>query len=306
MSDSASDRNVEDVLSSVRRLVSNELPRMPRPQPAKPAAALVLTEAHRIPERPTPIRRQNTMSLEDRIAELEAAVSARSDEWEPDGSEDQEQHRPHRIIYTRPPTEEEKSGRKTTLRLSQIALIETGPANEDEPEAAPQEPLAFRHDGAESTDSEQEATTTEQAITEEITETVSNIAGDALAEDAAFNAALADAVKRSIEEIPAEEAADTDAEPAPETSEAEATTVAVEVEAEADEVNETAPEPTNIAAPVAAPVALDQINLDDLRPLVSSLIREELQGELGERITRNVRKLVRREINRALSGREFE
>ena len=53
-------------------------------------------------------------------------------------------------------------------------------------------------------------------------------------------------------------------------------------------------------------MAADEIDMADLRPLVARLLREELQGELGERITRNVRKLVRREINRALTGREFE
>jgi hypothetical protein len=43
-----------------------------------------------------------------------------------------------------------------------------------------------------------------------------------------------------------------------------------------------------------------------LRDLVRDLIREELSGTLGERITRNVRKLVRAEINRALTARDFE
>lgn len=43
-----------------------------------------------------------------------------------------------------------------------------------------------------------------------------------------------------------------------------------------------------------------------LRDLVRDLIREELSGSLGERITRNVRKLVRAEIARALALREFE
>ncbi len=40
--------------------------------------------------------------------------------------------------------------------------------------------------------------------------------------------------------------------------------------------------------------------------LVAEIVREELTGDLGERITRNVRKLVRREIHRALLTREFE
>lgn len=50
-------------------------------------------------------------------------------------------------------------------------------------------------------------------------------------------------------------------------------------------------------------VAFDE---DLLREIVADLIREELQGRLGERITQNVRKLVRREIQRALMSREFD
>lgn len=43
-----------------------------------------------------------------------------------------------------------------------------------------------------------------------------------------------------------------------------------------------------------------------LRDLVREVLREELQGALGERITRNVRKLVRREIYSALAQKDFE
>lgn len=52
----------------------------------------------------------------------------------------------------------------------------------------------------------------------------------------------------------------------------------------------------------------DEAALDEemLRDIVRDIIREELAGALGERITRNVRKLVRVEINRALAAREFE
>ena len=45
---------------------------------------------------------------------------------------------------------------------------------------------------------------------------------------------------------------------------------------------------------------------DALRDMVSEIVRQELQGALGERITRNVRKLVRREINRALMSQGIE
>jgi hypothetical protein len=42
-----------------------------------------------------------------------------------------------------------------------------------------------------------------------------------------------------------------------------------------------------------------------LHKLVADIVRSELQGELGARITRNVRKLVRREIHRALAARDL-
>jgi hypothetical protein len=53
----------------------------------------------------------------------------------------------------------------------------------------------------------------------------------------------------------------------------------------------------------AAPLSLDDAVLRDL---VAGIIREELKGVLGERITRNVRKLVRREINRMLVSQDFD
>lgn len=54
--------------------------------------------------------------------------------------------------------------------------------------------------------------------------------------------------------------------------------------------------------PVQAP-ALDEAALRDM---VADIIREELKGVLGERITRNVRKLVRREIHRVITSQELE
>lgn len=60
-------------------------------------------------------------------------------------------------------------------------------------------------------------------------------------------------------------------------------------------------EPLDLAA--VGETVLDE---DSLRELVSEIVRQELQGPLGERITRNVRKLVRREIHRALSIQELE
>ncbi|MEL7280279.1 MAG: hypothetical protein AAGK79_07970 [Pseudomonadota bacterium] len=48
------------------------------------------------------------------------------------------------------------------------------------------------------------------------------------------------------------------------------------------------------------------IDEDALRDMVGEIVRQELQGALGERITRNVRKLVRREIHRALMSQGLD
>lgn len=54
-------------------------------------------------------------------------------------------------------------------------------------------------------------------------------------------------------------------------------------------------------------ISADETVMDEesLRELVADIVREELQGALGERITRNVRKLVRREIHRALAVQDL-
>lgn len=69
-------------------------------------------------------------------------------------------------------------------------------------------------------------------------------------------------------------------------------------------------EETTDAELAVADGAADQhalpIDQDALRALVIDIVRSELQGEMGERITRNVRKLVRREIHRMLISQEME
>jgi hypothetical protein len=61
-------------------------------------------------------------------------------------------------------------------------------------------------------------------------------------------------------------------------------------------------------APIGSAFGVDDQLMDEeaLRDLVSEIVRAELQGALGERITRNVRKLVRREIHRALTAQDME
>lgn len=57
---------------------------------------------------------------------------------------------------------------------------------------------------------------------------------------------------------------------------------------------------------VEAAEAEVEFDHDALQAYVAELIRQEFRGVLGERITQNVRKLVRREIQRALMNRDYE
>ena len=72
-----------------------------------------------------------------------------------------------------------------------------------------------------------------------------------------------------------------------------------------------------LSSETAAPSAQDDATLqpedeamlfneDVLRELVRDILREELAGKMGERITRNIRKLVRAEIARSLAAQEDE
>lgn len=74
-------------------------------------------------------------------------------------------------------------------------------------------------------------------------------------------------------------------------------------EAQATPASDAAARKPTPEAPVAADMPIDE---EALRDLVVDIVREELQGALGERITRNVRRLVRREIHRALASQELD
>lgn len=101
-------------------------------------------------------------------------------------------------------------------------------------------------------------------------------------------------------------AADRPETPAPE---AEATRPVERAEEPASRMPEPEPQAASQGADadrLDLPEEEQLIDEEALRDLVSEIVRQELQGALGERITRNVRKLVRREIHRALTAQELE
>lgn len=195
----------EAVLDSIRRLLADG--RSPEPKPAAPQSVvsekLLLTPALRVettPAVPRPRSQPVAWSLEDRIAELEAAVGDQPGEWEPDGSEDADQERPSRFVFQHRPA---ARGSETSGMAETAAPAPVAPSS-----AAPASDVRDAEEGADD--------------------------GFDIFED------------------------------------------------------DRLPDP------------------DALRDLVAEIVRQELQSDLGQRVTRNIRKLVRREIRRALAARDFD
>ena len=207
MTNTAARETEEAVLDSIRRLLSDGHPPRVRAESAPHGQEkLLLTPALRVePAAPRPQSVPVAWSLEERIAELEAAVGDRPDEWEPDGSEDVDQERPSRLVFQHRPTS------ASTAPRGMGEPPAPAPSRADKPDLVDEDEL--RHD----------------ARAESEPEDGFDIFGD-----------------------------------------------------------DRLPDP------------------DALRDLVAEIVRQELQSDLGQRVTRNIRKLVRREIRRALAARDFD
>ena len=352
MSEPMTKFEIEDVLSSIRRLVSEDVSQ----KPARPDL-LVLTQALRVPgaeagvkfrrsvqtEVPDPVDAEALAesdspeaeaaelvdweaaeaefegadaffgaappdddvlseagperSLEDRIVELESVIARSDEEFEPDGSEDPDTHTPR--FFPRSST-------------SRPLAAEPVPAEAEAEAAADQDLSAFSAPDPE-------------PVGDDFMAGFGDTAYDAEAEEEPGVAAATEPDPFEIDpfaapqaEAPPADVADGDTTEAdiaePEAAQAEAP-AAAELEPaddrQIDADNLYAPadsaEPSDLARPRAGGTAIEEALIDEdaLREIVGALVREELRGELGERITRNVRRLIRREIHRAMSLQEL-
>lgn len=325
MSDRVSQAEIEDVLSSIRRLVSDDAGQgrsaedenvadVAAVQPVAPPK-LVLTEALRVSD-PVPvppevvddpalIETETTINAETPDTELlgdgeDAAVDGSevepSDEidadapWHRPGARlfdvvtEEEERQPAQVLNPEPelvqaddisPDDVAKERISAVVRKISELEVKVARSPEDwEPEGRVEHPFAG-------------------------VEPLSPLNWDEAAEEPPFTEAL---------EVAEADPADTRSQ------DAEPHTQSDEVQSELGEISEEQPEHPGLmsgssadAALEAALIADDDTILDEesLRELVSDIVREELQGALGERITRNVRKLVRREIHRALEARDL-
>ncbi|MCC7319823.1 MAG: hypothetical protein IT542_02470 [Rubellimicrobium sp.] len=244
MSDPVTNVEIEDVLSSIRRLVADREQAALRPEPVRlegrardlpaanatepPPGTLVLTPALRVGADPAgaagaddPAGAEDSLAVARMVARIEAAVTVQAHEFEPDGSEeppvvDWSQIMPQEgpVFRSRQSPAEGSAGLAPAAPVDPAPAPPIGPAAQDVPQfqhrsAAPPAPAADAGAGAGDVDG-----------------------GVLLADDAG------------------------------------------------------------------------PIDIDRLRSLIADVLREELAGDLGERITRNVRKLVRREIHRVLDGQD--
>ncbi len=298
MSDAGRKMDVEDVLSSIRRLVSEEARSAPEkrasqppaspppvsvePEPATPAREkLVLTPAFRIPEEPvsdepvldSPVPQETP---EPNVQEIHAATET-----------------PPAQPAPLTPVETADIPRDSVPEAPFTDNVEAFPPEAEETQTAPLDLSAI----IPSLQELQEQAKKKMEPVPELAETA----------DTAPPAESADA--------PASEMLHDPFETPPEPDQPAEPPLSAKTEPAVKDVAEPVSEPEPVAEHPAHSCDYDAIDftaeketyLDEeaLRELVSEMVRSELQGELGDRITRNVRKLVRREIHRALASREF-
>lgn len=298
-----SSEEIEDVVSSVRRLVSNEQ----RPRTLSRdlnAERLLLTPAQRVMPETSPLA---PLMLDASLLEPRPADPA------PVAEEPLEEDAGGTVLYVAADSDPEDIAENDILPgVDPELAADLAAATEEEPEADWEDELWV-----------EPATITlgEAALAAEEAKVLTGpTAEDVMDDHADWAPAVADLahdepvpfvpLRRRAEHLAARLAAGEVMETP--RAEAEAEVVPPPAEPAAD------PEP--VSAPAADPgvsaMATEFVDVDGmalavldeaaLHDIVRQTLRAELQGELGERITRNVRKLVRAEINRALMARDLD
>ena len=324
MSDPVTNVEIEDVLSSIRRLVSTDDRADAQPQiAAEPVPEkLVLTPALRVTTAEKPAEIAGAIADEESSeTSVEDAQDAAEDHQNEDHHSDNEDH-----------TAKADDG----LPVQDVWTDDEGDGHDDQEEVL--DAQADTHDANDAQDDQEEQSYAPQ----EADHTESDVTPDATDESEGLSAQIAgieeavaarddgwepdgedqgdDNAAQPMEALPWQDhEADAQTDTFIEAEDVSATEGLDAFELEEDdmlapEVNALSPEPVADLAAANAffgdddPLGDDDTILDEeaLRDLVTEIVRQELQGSLGERITRNVRKLVRREIHRALATQELE
>jgi hypothetical protein len=356
MSDPRTSGDIEDVLGSIRRLVSEEASTTRRPP--RDSGRLVLTPAFRVGEAPAegadeaggsaegdPLKlgesaggAKATPSIAEELAELEARMNQKAAQWTEEAPL---------------PAEGETEPAAEASEAEADEMLAPEPGEPEEPEAPMEEPSEtegaapveeeMAEEAVEPVEAVAEAEVEAETVTTDIPEEPASEAAEAAptAEEALPEAEdlldesggpvpeAENLLVETEEAVPEEDELAAEAEePAAQAEEAEAESydawepadegelprfhragadVAEEPPIEAEVVRlATAAAFSEATENVGKPDVDSLLDENELRALVAEVLREELKGPLGERITRNVRKLVRREIAQALSSMDID
>jgi hypothetical protein len=303
MSEAMSSVEIEDVLSSIRRLVSEDLrPASRQAAVPKPDEKLMLTSALRVvvekvapvaepvaTPRPSPLPRLHLGTVpatDELVATLERAVEAQDIEWESEVGD------PAPLVARMEWTEDGWAAIEEVAAPEDRLPEATAFAPEPEPEAtyAPEPEATLEPEAEAALDPEPAAVLAGATDTTE--------ASDATTAEPEISSWAQTEPDQDIDHIDADSFEFGRVDP-----------IAVPDDHWADRAEAEAVAALRATDPGEADAApADEMTYDEqiLRDLVRDLIREELQGALGERITRNVRKLVRAEIARAIASQELE
>ncbi|MEX0369758.1 MAG: hypothetical protein AB3N09_03950 [Tateyamaria sp.] len=303
MSDPMTNTEVEDVLASIRRLVSDDHRSEPVAKDTTASDRLVLTPALRVMDDSAPEDETDAAETDEYSADSAA----------PDGDavEDiDDEHSPEVALTEEPSSVHNAETAQDSIALDDVDLENQtlmsiqdafDRADEAEAEAVSQQPLEAADTGHADEEQNAEHEETAEASDEqmrEVREEQGATEAETLSEKiAALETLIAGQTEEFEPDLPGDGAY----------AGTEAPTIEWE-DAEETEDNEVFDSHEDSEVDDAQVFASDEDVLDEdaLRDLVSDIVREELQGALGERITRNVRKLVRREIHRALAAQDLE
>ena len=302
MSEPMSSIEIEDVLSSIRRLVSEDLRPLHRPAPTqaalRPTSAeraapvvverLILTPALRV----VPATDSGTKTV---IAALEAAVTAQGDRWESESGDEAPAAASATLDWDDAPWDEtiERARRDLQDQAPAALILETIRTALPEESATGSTNAAADLEGnfGDSDSWGQVAGHEPDAVN------APDLPKDLDADPVWFDQAEAEVLASLAVGVGAEATADTNAA-GPDIAEPLA-----DQNPDISDVFTSRRTMPRMEAADEGDITFDE---EVLRDLVRDLIREELQGALGERITRNVRKLVRAEIARTIAAQTYE
>lgn len=278
MSEQMTSRDIEDVLVSIRRLVTEDLRPAPRDTDMAESGKLLLTPAHRVIPEPAgarPVLAAVPPPAEPRVdlvlAALGRAVKDRAPDWESETGDPAPLRLETPVLPSARPAAPHHAGR---IRFSAPAPDQLA---EPEPPADPSAFLddddvaAFRHDPAATAPAwAQVEPPAPEPAPDDLPPTTEPADKPAPARDSAWSDAAEAAARAELEGMSG---------PAP------------MQDHDYDDFEDAEPAPLDEAM---------------LRDIVRAVLREELAGPLGERITRNIRKLVHQEIARALAVRNLD